>query len=275
MPMRRGRPYIGGMRTMILFLLIVYLTASVHAQEDRQMAFLDAVSAVDAAKVRSMLESDPSLVAARKKNGASAVTLALFSIPKGGETFRDPAKNETLQAILQRNPKLDMYETAALGTTAQLDAMLRGDPGGLKRPNQFGWTLLHMSAFAGNGAVTEMLIGRGAEVNVRALSKFRNTPLQTAMLTGQYETAKILLDHGADALVRQAKGFTPMHQAAELGRRDLVQLLLDRGAEINSLSDSGETPLAEAIRGHHEELAAWMKEKGATLNPTPNKEVEK
>src|SRR6202008_2615458 len=110
---------------------------------------------------------------------------------------------------------------------------------GWKRPNKFGWTLLHMSAFAGNAPVTEILITRGVDVNARALSRFRNTPLQTAMLTGQYATAKILLDHGADAMVRQSKGFAPMHEAALLGRRDLVQLLLDHGAEINSMADNG------------------------------------
>src|SRR5207253_8297410 len=66
-----------------------------------------------------------------------------------------------------------------------------------------------------------------------------------------YETAKILLEHGADPLVRQSKGFTPMHEAALLGRADLIELLLAHGAEINSMADNGHTPMAEAIRGHH------------------------
>src|SRR6185436_11236310 len=106
---------------------------------------------------------------------------------------------------------------------------------------------------------------KGANIEARAKSKFRNTPLQTAMLTGSYATAKILLDHGADPLIRQAHGFTPMHEAALLGRQDLVQLLLDHGAELNSRSDSGLTPLTDAIRGKHDALAAWMKAKGAQL----------
>src|SRR5437867_404032 len=84
--------------------------------------------------------------------------------------------------------------------------------------------------------------------------------------------ARPLLDHGADVLVRQAKGFTPMHEAALLGRADLIDLLLTHGAEINSMADNGHTPLAEAIRGHHDDLAAIMKSKGASLAPTPNDE---
>src|SRR6185295_8902414 len=105
-----------------------------------------------------------------------------------------------------------------------------------------------------------------------AKTKFLNTPLQTALLSGQYATAKLLLEHGADALVRQAKGFTPMHEAAILGRQDLVQLLLDHGAELNSRSDSGRTPLSEAVRGKHEECAAWMKAKGAATEPVADAE---
>ena len=57
----------------------------------------------------------------------------------------------------------------------------------------FGWTALHMSAFGGNVANSELLIRKGAEVNVRAKSRFLNTPLQTALLTGQYDVAKLLI----------------------------------------------------------------------------------
>jgi len=201
---------------------------------------------------------------------ASAILTALFA--NNGEGFTAPKENAKLQALLAEHPKLDLYETAAVGTAAELESMLRSDPGAVTRPNQFGWTLLHMAAFGGNAANTELLIKKGAVVEARAKTKFRNTPLQTALLTGQYETAKILLDHGADALVRQSLGFTPMHEAAILGRQDLVQLLLDHGAEINSRSDSGRTPLSEAIRGKHDALAAWMKTKGAQLEPIADKE---
>ena len=229
-----------------------------------QAEFFKAIDARDAIAVDSMLQREPALVTARDERGASAVTKALFALVKG-EGFMDPPKNTVLQAILARSPKLDIYETAALGTVPQLESMLRADAEALARPNRFGWTLLHMSAFAGNAATTEMLIRRGASIHVRAKSRFRNTPLQTALLTGQYATAKLLLDAGADPLVRPSKGFTPMHEAALLGRRDIIELLLERGAELNSVADNGHTPLAEAVRGGHTELVEWMKTKGAVV----------
>jgi len=125
------------------------------------------------------------------------------------------------------------------------------------------------TAFGGNVATTELLLKKGAAIDARAGSQFRNTPLQTALLSNQYATAKVLLEHGADALVRQSKGFTPMHEGALSGRIDIIQLLLDHGAEINSVADNGQTPLAEAMRGKHEEVVAWMKTKGAVVGIQP------
>src|SRR5207253_9586442 len=198
---------------------------------------------------------------------------AMFAIAKGERAFHRVSENEILQALLARSPKLDLFATAALGTAAQLDALLRKDPANLKYRSSFGWTLLHVAAYAGNVATTELLLKKGAPLEARAESKFRNTPLQAALLTGETETAKLLLDHGADPLVRQSKGATPLHEAALLGRRDLVQLLLDHGAEINSVADNGQTPLAEALRGGHTELAEWMKGKGAVEGTQEDEEI--
>ena len=253
---------------LLASLIIVALPLSADVAAD----FLKAVAGGDVSAVKAMLAGDPALANARRPNGLSAVTVALF-INKG-EGFLDPAKNEILQAILARKPQLDLFDTAALGTPAQLEAML-SDSTAVMRRSPFGWTPLHLAAFGGNAATAELLIRKGAAIDVRAESKFRNTPLQTALLSGQFATAKILLDHGADALVRQSKGFTSTHEAALLGRQDLVQLLLDHGAEINSVADNGQTPLAEAMRGKHDDLATWMKTKGAVLGVQPDDEVLK
>lgn len=253
---------------LLALLIIVALPLSADDVTD----FLKAVSGGDVVAVRSMLARDPALANAHSPKGTSAIAVALF-INKG-EGFFDPAKNEVLQAILAQKPQLDLFDTAAVGTSAQLEAML-GDAAAVTRRTNFGWMALHMAAFGGNAATTDLLIRKGAIIDARAQSKFLNTPLQTALLSGQYATAKILLDHGADALVRQSGGTAPLHEAALLGRQDLVQLLLDHGAEINSVADNGMTPLAEAMRGKHEELATWMKSKGAVLGIQPNDEVLK
>ncbi|HEY2093739.1 MAG TPA: ankyrin repeat domain-containing protein [Thermoanaerobaculia bacterium] len=220
--------------------------------------FVKAVSARDLTTVNSMLQSDAALVNAASPHGVSVTLMALFAIPKGSEGFLDPKANDVLQTVLARKPKFGLYETAAFGTADQLEAMLKDDPHRVAERTSFGWTPLHIAAFAGNVATTELLINRGADVNSRAKSSFRNTPLQTALLSGQYATAKLLLDHGADALVRQAEGITPMHEAAQSGREDLVKLLIAYGAEITSRADDGSTPLDLAKKAKHDNVAALL-----------------
>ncbi|HEX3109668.1 MAG TPA: ankyrin repeat domain-containing protein [Thermoanaerobaculia bacterium] len=220
--------------------------------------FVKAVSASDLTTVNAMLQSDPTLASATNSRGISVTMVAMFAIPKGAEVFRDPKSNDVLQAVLARKPKFGLYETAAFGTAEQLDALLKEDPKRVAERTPFGWTPLHIAAFAGNVATTELLISRGADVNSRAKSKFRNTPLQTALLSGQYATAKLLLDHGADPLVRQAEGITPMHEAAQNGREDLVKLLLSYGAEVTSRADDGSTPMDLAKKAKHENVVALL-----------------
>jgi len=198
---------------------------------------------------------------ASTSHAASDVQTAMFK--NDGEGFMRVKDNVALQTLLKANPKLDFFETAALGATADVKRQLDRDPALISARTSWGWTALHMAAFAGNVPNAKLLIERGANIEDRARTKFRNTPLQVALLTGEYDTAKLLLDHGADALVRQSKGFSPMHEAAFLGRVDLLQLLVDHGAELNSRSDSGETPWASAVRGKHDDAAAWLKAKGA------------
>jgi uncharacterized protein len=258
------------MRIAALAALLIIVALPLSA--DDAADFLKAVAGGDLTAVQSMLARDPALANAHRPNGVGAVTIALF-INKG-EGFLDPARNGVLQAILAQKPTLDLFQAAALGTAPELESMLT-DAAAVNRRTTFGWTPLHMAAFGGNAVTTELLIRKGAAIEARAASIFRNTPLQTALLSGQYATAKILLDHGADALVRQSKGTTPMHEAALLGRQDLVQLLLDHGAEINSVSDNGQTPLAEAMRGKHDELVTWLKSKGAVVGVQLDDEVLK
>jgi ankyrin repeat protein len=193
----------------------------------------------------------------------SPVTKALFR--NDGEGFVPPAKNEALQALLATKPTLTFYEACGVGDAAEVARHLKEDPKLAASWNDFGWTPLHLAAFSGSAQTLRLLLDRGADVNVRAKTKFRNTPLQTALLPGQYETAKLLLEHGADPNVRQSKGFTPLQEAALLGRRDLVDLLLTHTAELNSRADDGRTAVTEALRGKHTELADYLRSKGARI----------
>lgn len=159
----------------------------------------------------------------------SAVTKALFTFDED-KNFIPPQRNAALQRLLAEKPKLDVYETAAVGDAADLQRMLREDPAQVSKRNELGWTPLHYAAFAGNTAAIKVLLGNGADIHARATNRFRNTPLIVATLTGQRDAAALLLDSGADILDRQANGFSVMHEASFSGNLELVRLYVERGA---------------------------------------------
>jgi len=191
----------------------------------------------------------------------SAIMAALFHTD--GEGFTPPAHNKPLQALLAKHPTLTFFEACGVGDTAEIARQLKRDPALATAWSEFGWSALHLAAFSGVPDALQLVLDRGVDVNARARSKFKNSPLQAALLAGQLATAKLLLARGADPLLRQAHGFTALHEAALLGRRDLVDVLLAAGAELNARGDDGRTPLTEALRGNHADLATYLRAKGA------------
>lgn len=103
-----------------------------------------------------------------------------------------------------------------------------------------GQTALHHVAIRSNICLMEMLIARGAQVNVADSSGV--TPLHHAAWNDE-DCAWLLLDHGAKMDVQDKAGQTPLHAAVRIRRIETVRLLLERGANPNLRSKTGETPL--------------------------------
>ena len=124
-----------------------------------------------------------------------------------------------------------------------------------------GSTLLHSAASGRRPDVARYLITREARVNA---SNFRGvTPLHElgTWIDGWFpdeddqdkqrrtlETAKILLDAGADINAKDQSERTPLHDAVSSGSVPLVKLLLDRGARVNARDCRYQTPLGYAGR---------------------------
>lgn len=244
---------------MSMMLFALFLAASTPTST-APPEFVKAIREQDVAKVQAMLEAAPALVNAKSEKGVSTVTSALF-ILVNQESFLLPAKNRVLQLVLARHPALDVWETAALGTPDQLAAMLNGKP--MDAMNQFGWTPLHYAAFGGNLANTKWLLDHGADMRLRAKTKFKNSPFLVAMLTMDPATVKLFLDRGADVLERQGEGDTALHEAAGTGDLAMVQMLVERGSDVNARDDAGMSSLDYAVQEKHDDVAAYLRSKGA------------
>ena len=118
--------------------------------------------------------------------------------------------------------------------------------------NQRGWTALINAAYQGNSNCVEALAARSREEV--------NRGLLVAALMGRKETAKILLDHGAEVDSRAEDGRTPLMLAANKGDQDLVSLLLQAGADPSLTDKSGATAGSLATAKGYKELAGRLQE---------------
>jgi ankyrin repeat protein len=94
------------------------------------------------------------------------------------------------------------------------------------------------------GAIIDLLIGYGADVNVRARSGM--TPLMLAADLGRVELVRELIAAGADVNAAQKNGSTALHLAATSDQPAVATLLLDAGANSAARDNAGDTALAVA-----------------------------
>ena len=120
---------------------------------------------------------------------------------------------------------------------------------------------LHQAAVTAQGAMCELLLDRGAQVD--ALDDDQNTPLHYAAASGSTAVVKALLRGGAQVDLEQAQGLTPAHWAAHKGHADVLGVLLAYGAPVNATAEEGATPLHMAANRGHLPCSRLLLEKGA------------
>jgi ankyrin repeat protein len=110
-------------------------------------------------------------------------------------------------------------------------------------PTAYGTTALHVAS----GAGTDVQRARSIEERGFAV-----------------ETARYLLDRGADVNAVGEFGWTPLHNAAYQGLTDVIELLVSRGAKTETKDKLGQTPLSIS-------LAILTKEAGAKRLQIPRR----
>ncbi len=122
----------------------------------------------------------------------------------------------------------------------------------IDRLNDQGFSQLHSAAIAGNAETARQLLEQGANPNIRQ-GKFRGTPLQYAAARGHLEVVRLLLKYDAKVDAADNIGRTPLMWAAMEGRTPVVQALLKAGADTEAATATGWTATRYALdRGHHE-----------------------
>ena len=128
-----------------------------------------------------------------------------------------------------------------------------------------GTTPLMQAVLYGDADSVRLLLEQGADPNIR------NEAGATALMwaVDDFQKTRLLVEHGADVNARSDDGRTPILIAAALfGNTGVVKLLLDRGADLSAKSPDPRgyaTVLSEAARTGDASLMRLLIERGADV----------
>jgi uncharacterized protein len=139
-----------------------------------------------------------------------------------------------------------------------------------------GATPLALAAEVNNLEAIKALVAGGADANIP--TTMGTTPLMLAAGAGTdvqrarsieerglaVETARYLLEHGADVNAVGEFGWTPLHAASYQGLTGVIELLVSKGANLEAKDKLGQTPLSIA-------LSVLTKEAGARRLQIPRR----
>lgn len=185
------------------------------------------------------------------------------------------------------------FAAIAAGQQDAAARLLEQEPLLLQSRNQQGDSPLLAAIYAGQKAIFEWLLERGASVDLfeaTALGKVEKvrdllakdpsrsaayshdgwTPLHLASFFGHREVVDLLLEHGAPIDARSkserfARDNTPLHAAAANLQTGVAELLIERGADVNARDGSGFTPLGLAANSKNDILVMVLLERGAVI----------
>ena len=156
----------------------------------------------------------------------------------------------------------ELYKTVRAGTPGAFRQLI--DSGvAINHRDGAGNSLLIHAVLYGDADTVKLLLERGADAN--AANNAGATPLLRA--AGDYEKIKLLVKHGANVNARSALGNTPLLVAARArGSVKSVELLMKHGAEINATNVFGATALMAAAASGELDTVRLLVKRGADVN---------
>jgi hypothetical protein len=161
----------------------------------------------------------------------------------------------TIREVLDRHPELVKANTE-IDQRALMPVDYKGAPA--KPREMLTLPLLHLAIIGGNVEVLRLLIERGADVNARHAEG--RLPLHDCFELNHDDFTKILLEAGAEVDVCAAAAY---------GMNDRLREILASHAEDANDLRTGNSPLGWAAYGHQPESAKILLQYGAVVGRAP------
>jgi len=168
--------------------------------------------------------------------------------------------HDATAAIRSACAELDVFEAATLGDADRLHELLHEEPSLIDARSPDDATALHFAAFFTQPETARLLVDHGADVHAVSPTFGNVTPLHSAAAGGSAEIVHLLVEAGSDPNARQNGGFTALHAAAQNGDVAMARDLLDHGAEVDTATEDGRTALSIAEEQGNDEFAALLRE---------------
>ena len=125
-------------------------------------------------------------------------------------------------------------------------------------------TPLFLAAFCGfSGLIKHLVVTHAPDVNEKNGDGW--SPLPGALLSGQVDCARTLLDYGADINAVDRCDYTSLHYASYYDNLHVIRFLLEHGANLNAQTVNHETALHLALRRGHFEAVRLLLDHGADV----------
>lgn len=173
------------------------------------------------------------------------------------------------------------FQAVAEGDGDGLGQLLMSEPSWAAAVNEDGKPLLHAAAETDDVAVVEVVLDAGADVAARA--KWGHTALEWAANMNARRTAEVLLGRGAELNLWAAAALGRLEDvcgflmsgpdpeaisdafyiACRNGALEVARLLREHGAEVDALGYFDAPAIHWAAINGHDEVVGWLVEEGA------------
>jgi ankyrin repeat protein len=165
---------------------------------------------------------------------------------------------------------LPIHYAARMGHTNCVARLLKDHPDQVDAPSKLGWTPLALAVDGGHRETAKLLVEKGADVHrTTKHAPPCQVPMLVAITRQRVETIQLLKELGCDidAKIAISGNVTALMLAVSKGNIDTVKLILDNGASVNITDDDGASALDWACMVDSPEILKLLLSHGkANLN---------